>query len=54
MGSTGIDDKYRSSVSMRGVVSSTSETNLRIYINANSVNSMVMSVRNDVRMPIAA
>lgn len=35
MGSTGIDDRYQSSVSMRGVVSSTSETNFRIYINGN-------------------
>ena len=33
MGSTGIDDKYRSSVSMRGVVSSTSKTNLRNHLN---------------------
>jgi len=33
MGSTGIDDKPWSSVSMRGVVSSTSVTNLRKYIN---------------------
>lgn len=34
-GSIGIDEEYISSVSMRGVVSSTSETNLRKYINGN-------------------
>ena len=33
MGSTGIDEEYESSVSMRGVVSSTSETNLRNHLN---------------------
>jgi hypothetical protein len=32
-GSTGIDEEYRSSVSMRGVVSSASETNLHNPIN---------------------
>lgn len=45
MGSTGIDDKHRSSVSMRGVVSSTSETNLRKHINGNSAFN---SVNNNV------
>ena len=35
MGSTGIDEKYRSSVSMRGVVSITSSTNLHNHINGN-------------------
>jgi hypothetical protein len=35
MGSTGIDGEYVSSVSMRGVVSSTSKTNLHHYINGN-------------------
>lgn len=35
MGSTGIDEEYVSSVSMRGVVSSTSTTNLHSHIDDN-------------------
>jgi hypothetical protein len=35
MGSTGIDEEYGSSVSMRGVVSSTSKTNLHNHLNGN-------------------
>ena len=35
MGSTGIDEEYVFNVSMRGVVSSTSKTNLHNYTNGN-------------------
>jgi hypothetical protein len=35
MGSTGIDEECKSSASMRGVVSSTSKTNLHNYTNGN-------------------
>jgi hypothetical protein len=41
MGSTGIDEEYESSVSMRGVVSSTSITNLHSHINGNLVSNGV-------------
>jgi hypothetical protein len=36
MGSTGFDDKFRCNISMRGVVSSTSNNKLSLYIIGNN------------------
>ena len=46
LGSPGIDDKYGSSVSMRGVVSSTSTNKLTILITGNTNNTCRGNVRN--------
>lgn len=45
LGSPGIDDEYGSSVSMRGVVSSTSTNKLTILITGNSNNTCRANVR---------
>ena len=46
LGSPGIDDKYGSSVSMRGVVSSTSTNKLTILITGNTNNTYGAEVNN--------
>lgn len=55
MGSTGIDEEYVSSVSMRGVVSSTSTTNLHSHINgALAYNGVDVDVDNTTTYALAA
>ena len=46
LGSPGIDDEYGSSVSMRGVVSSTSTNKLTILITGNTYNTCGAEVNN--------
>ena len=53
MGSTGIDGEYVSNVSMRGVVSSTSTTNLHSHINGTLAHNGV-DVDNNATCAIAA
>ncbi len=53
MGSIGIDEEYVSSVSMRGVVSSTSTTNLHNHIDGNLADNSV-GVDNTTTYALAA